>query len=195
MPGIGSLELHDGNAFISHPDKKVMAPRAAIRLNANTAMPDALQEYISGMENIPIWAAQNQLTDFCRKLQELDANSEFALPDAGVFYKTSDGKLSFHSIALPDSFLPDVDANKVVHAGASHEILVGDTQTTTTQMAEYYSEETASSPKRWWIWPSLLGLLAVAGIVLYYTSHNGFSGSANQQPVEALKPVISYQTK
>lgn len=172
-----------------------MAPRPAIRLTNNVMMPDALQEYISGMENIPVWAAQNQLTDFCRRLQGLDMNAEMPLPDAGVFFKTSDGKLSFHSVAVPEVFLPDVDAEKVIHPDASHEMLVGDRQTTTRQMAAYYSDLTDSTKRRWWLMPLLLGLIAVSAIVLYHKSIGHNNSSGNLQKLEANKTDSSYQLK
>lgn len=172
-----------------------MAPRPAIRLTTNMLMPDALQEYISGMENIPVWAAQNQLTDFCRRLQALDINAEMPLPDAGVFFKTAEGKLSFHSVAVPEVFLPDVDAVKVIHPDASHEILVGDRQTTSTQMAAYYSETVNAVKSRWWLWPLVLCLLAVSAIVLYYNSAGHNEGYGNLQRLEVEKQGASYQLK
>lgn len=195
LPGIGSLEIHDGSAYISYPDKKVMAPRPAIRLTNNTVMPDALQEYISGMENIPVWAAQNQLTDFCRKLQALDTNAEMPLPDAGVFFKTTDGKLSFHSVSVPAVFLPDVDAEKVIHPDASHEMLVGDRQTTSTQMAAYYNDSADGTKSRWWLWPLLLAIAAVSAIVLYHNSTGHNNNSGNLQKLEANKTDSSYQSR
>jgi len=70
LPGIGSLELLDGSAYISVGDKKAIAPVPTIYLSetGTKILPEEFELYIAEIENIPTWEAKNRLTHFCRQI-------------------------------------------------------------------------------------------------------------------------------
>ena len=52
-------------------------------------------------------------------------------------------------------------------------MLVGDKETTTTEMTEFLAEKIAPQDK-WWIWAILLGLIGISIIVFYYLIDNQY---------------------
>ncbi|MBL0146223.1 MAG: hypothetical protein IPP48_11050 [Chitinophagaceae bacterium] len=63
--------------------------------------------------------------------------------------------------------MPSAHAERVIHEAAEHNMLVGDKETTTTQMTEYYAD-TSVVKDRWWIWTIILGFGGIAAILFYY---------------------------
>lgn len=122
------------------------------------------------------------MSEYCTRLQNLDEFTEVSLENAGSFYIDTDGKLLFKSIDLPADYFPDVSAERVIHPDSSHAILVGDRETTNTVMTEFYNEEIPVRKSKWWIWPILLFVAALAVIIIYFNDRNYSStfGNANK---------------
>ncbi|RYY46786.1 MAG: hypothetical protein EOO06_13785 [Chitinophagaceae bacterium] len=77
---------------------------------------------------------------------------------------------------------PAVYAERVIHPEATHNMLVGDTQTNTGSMAEYLEEkEVVGRPK--WVWAAVsLFLVGTVLFVIYLLSKPdaGFLGNSNR---------------
>jgi hypothetical protein len=64
-------------------------------------------------------------------------------------------------------WLAPLPADRVMRKGASHQVLVGDQQTTTAEMEAYLAaaDEEPVAVDRWWLWPVILAAIALALIV------------------------------
>ncbi len=196
LPGVGCLELLYGSAYISASEKIAIAPKPSIYLSdpERCNSPEDLERFIADLENIPIWEAKNKLTDFCRSILSLPLHEEFSLASVGVFYKDPSNKTGFRPTNLPKTFAPDIKAEKVIHPNESHEMIVGDKQTTTAAMTEFYSEKTGSGKSRWWIAALIIALLSLITI-LYFIGKTNQRYSGNAQPVLPNTLTESYQLK
>ncbi|RYF87989.1 MAG: hypothetical protein EOO03_09430 [Chitinophagaceae bacterium] len=177
LPTVGSLVLQPGAAVSLHADKIMHAPAPHIQFVSKETNADDLLQYVSQKKNISMQQASDELSNYCSRLQEMQPYEEIQLGSAGNFYATEDGELHFKYTTIPPSFLPTVLAERVVHPDASHEMLVGDTQTNTTAMAELLDTEERSGRSKW-VWAAvalgIAGILAVAVYVLNQPQASSF---------------------
>jgi hypothetical protein len=193
LPALGVLEINDANAVAQYREGKIEAPLPSIKLLDATMPVDDFIKFIASNKNISIEEANNLLTGYCRKLQNMDAYGETKLPHAGKFYVNADGNLVFKTIDLPRIFSPDLVAERIIHPSVAHTMVVGDKETTTTEMAAYYSETDAPAKDRWWIWA--LAVIVIAGaLVLLHLNDNGTANPAgNSSPIEIKQASPTYR--
>lgn len=193
LPDIGTLKLFETNAVASLAERKIHAPVHAIRL-VDTVMPATdFINFISANKKISFEAAKEMLMKYCGQLQRMDAYRETKLPHAGKFYVDADGNLIFKAIEVPKIFLPDVNAERIIHPDASHNIRVGDKERTSTEMTAYYSDTALISKDKWWIWAILLFVIAIAAILVYISDGNSHTTFGNQQQEKPANSTSTYK--
>ena len=140
--------------------------------------------YISNIEGVDREEARSRLQRYCAQLQSLDSFAETKIPHTGKFYVNAEGNLVFKSNPHPDLFLQAIPAVKVIHPDSSHSLLVGDTESNTTLMTEYFNVEEPAPRKRWWIAALFLAIIGLAIISLYYFNEkdSGAFGNATKTP-------------
>ena len=171
----------------------MLAPIPAIQFVSKEINADELLQYISFKKNIDIPQASDLLSSYCDRLLQMQPYEEIKLGSAGNFYIDAEGALHFKSTAIPAAFLPSVPAERVIHPDASHDMLVGDTQTNTTTMAELLNQDDARRPK--WIW--LAAGLAAAGLlalVLYMMNRQPGNNFGNSSGIETPAAPATYQS-
>ena len=193
LPTVGSLIIQPGAAVAEHGDKKMLAPLPHIQFISKEINADGLLQYISLQKNINIQEASDELSSYCDRLQQMQPYEEIALDDAGTFYSTEDGELHFRYGVLPAAFLPEVPAERVIHPDASHDMLVGDTQTNTVTMAGLL--ENPEDPRRpKWLWAAIgLGLAAALVLTIYFMNRQAGNSFGNNSPVKASDAPASYR--
>ena len=193
LPEIGTLHLTESNAVAWYADKRIEAPQPGIKLNDTVVNPDDFIHFIAQRKNINNEEASNSLRQFCRHLYSMDAFGETKLPNTGKFYVNSEGNLVFKALELPAALHPQVIAERVIHPVASHDMMVGDKQTTTTEMAAYYTETESAKSSKWWIWALAFALLG-SGTLAWYIYNEGYSGLfGNAKKMETPIPASTYQ--
>ncbi len=192
LPSIGALQLLHVSAVALYSEAKIESPVPVIRLQDTSLHADDLIDFIASKRNTSKEVASSLLAQFCDHLQNMDAYGETKLPHAGKFYINADGNLVFKSLETPGAFLPAVHAERVVHANASHTMVVGDKETTTTEMAAYYADTEPVSKDRWWIWSICLALIAAAGLFLYLNNSSYNPSFGNSQQIEVLSSPHTY---
>ena len=187
LPSVGALHIVEGNATSIFGEVKIAAPMPAIQFSTTEIPAAHFIKYIALQKNISLDAAASKLNDFCKSLQFMEADKEIVLANAGNFFTAADGKLQFAPIEIPAGFLPPVKAQRIIHPNHSHAILVGDTQTTNTEMSGYFNEEEILPKKRWWPWALLLLVVAALLIIIYYNDkkHNAAYGNAQSYTLSA----------
>jgi hypothetical protein len=193
LPEIGTLHLTESNAVAWYADKRIEAPQPGIKLNETVANPDDLISFIAQRKKMNNEDAANSLRQFCRQLYSMDAFGETKLPNTGKFFVNSEGNLVFKALELPVAFRPQVSAERVIHPVASHEMMVGDKHTTTTEMAAYYTESGSAKSSKWWVWALALALIG-SGTLAWYIYNEGYSGLFGKvKKIETAIPASTYQ--
>jgi hypothetical protein len=106
------------------------------------------------------YEAYNQYT---RLLKENIANSgSFEWTPLGTFEKQTSG-YAFMATESNNAF-NTLPIEKVIRGGVAHQMVVGDTETTTIAMEAFLNEEEDESGK-WWVAPLLIALAAITLII------------------------------
>ncbi len=184
LPGIGSLWVTAGNAATDFLDKKIKAPQTTIIFSDVENKDEGLLDYIAASTSSDKYEATEALEHFCDAVKNnLANNSPATLMGIGEFFVDGAGKIQFQPAALPEAFLPDVKAERVIHPEAEHHILVGDKDSTNTLMTEYFSDTAPVQKNRWWIWAIIIASVALLALLIYSNSVNASSMAGSAMPI------------
>ncbi|MEP6677565.1 MAG: hypothetical protein ABJA78_20560 [Ferruginibacter sp.] len=169
LPGIGTLSVADLPARSDFANKQVTAPRpqfvfSTASINEES---DLLIEYIATKKMLSRNESSSMLNDFCGQLEN---KKDLSIKQVGLFTIDADHKIKFEPAQLPEIFLQNVAADRVIHPEAEHSILVGDTETTNTAMTEYYIDEPVKK-SRWWLAALILSVISAAMILIYFLNN------------------------
>ena len=174
LPGLGNLSVTTTGARTDFSNNVIIAPVSSIQFEAGETDTASLLTWLARQSNAEKQEVARTLDNFCSQLKnDVAKDSGANLEGVGNFVVDSEGDINFTPIELPKHLMQPVTAARVIRLDAEHNILVGDKQTTNTEMTEYFNEE---EPKkdRWWIWAIVLGAIAVA-LVVFYTSDKNAS--------------------
>lgn len=178
LGSFGSLELVDGNATAWHAERKIMAPVPFVLFSHTQSGKEDLAAYLSAEESLSLAEAERKLNDFEEELKSLKPGEEIDLSPAGVLFADADGKLSFRQESLPLAYFPEIKFRRVEREAAVHQVVVGDTETTSEEMAGYFHEQASRKKDSWWVWAAILFLLAISATGWYlYNGQQGFFGN------------------
>jgi hypothetical protein len=173
LPGIGVLQAQPQPAIYDVADRSFQQPKLQIDFTAfeeGESFPlQHLIGFIAVKKNVAEEDAFEMLQQYASDASaQLHANARLSWLPIGTFIKNNGTDITFQIAELVNGFAP-LDTERVIREGASHNMMVGDTETTTTQM-EAYLAETEEATDRWWLLPVLIALGAVALIVWHYAS-------------------------
>ncbi|MDB5203874.1 MAG: hypothetical protein JWQ27_3283 [Ferruginibacter sp.] len=191
MPGLGSLQLRDGIAVVDHTEKTIAAPQPLVRFTKKELPAFDLVNFLAATQHTSRETATEQLEVYLAGIRGMEPGERKSFATVGEFYRDDAGSLVFEQRALPADILPAVTAERVIHPNEAHQMLVGDTHTTTTAMSEFYNAEDQTARSKWWIAALVMALIAIATIVYYFndTHHNKMFGNAQQ-----VKPATAAPT-
>ena len=193
MPEIGTLHLTASNAVAWYAEKRIEAPMPLIKLMEPSIPADDFINFIAERKNISRNEAGSLLKQYCSRLQNLDAFGETKLPHAGKFYVNADGNLVFKAIEVPRELLPQVNTERVLHPAASHNMMVGDKETTTTEMAAYYTEAEPEAKYKWWIWALVFAFIGIGAVALFFSNQYHSNTFGNEQKIQPASSTINYR--
>ncbi len=192
LPGIGSLSINEGSAVAWHGDNKMAAPVPRIAFSHHEMESSSFIHFIAARKKQDVDAAAALLLQFCNSLKALKTYDELKLELAGKFLIDASGTLIFKQEAVPKDFLPSIYFKRVVHAKPTlHAVRVGDTETTSDVMTEFYSEKEKVKHYNWRIFAIML-LLIGSGFLFYYFS--GHKVSENFGNTQLVVPAVTEQT-
>ncbi len=182
MPEIGKLYIKNVPATSIFGERKISAPVPVIEFNDDVHSTENVETYIALQKNITRDDAAQQLKKLVDDIQALPLGQRLEIPNAGKFYKDENEKIGFIAEEAPANFLPQVAAERVIHPNDSHTMLVGETETNTAAMAEYYSEEEPTMKSKWWIFAIVSFAVAAAAVGFYASNKNAdtFFGASNK---------------
>jgi hypothetical protein len=194
LPDIGTLYIKNTGASSIFGERKISAPIPVIEFNDDVHSTENVEAYIALQNNITRDEAAHQLKKMVKDIQALPLEEKFEIPHAGKFYKDENEKIGFIAEQAPTHFLPQVAAERVVHPNDSHTMLVGETETNTATMAEYYADEEEPTMKsKWWIFAIISIVLAGAAVGFYASNkkEDSFFGATNK--IEAVAADSTYR--
>ena len=172
LPGVGTLEIRNTEAEAIAAEQKITAPVPVIYFSHHSGENPEIVEYIAANKHISVAEAEHVVRKFCEEINALPPGAKQTLTGAGSFYRDADDTIAFESIATPAYYFPDVRAERVIHPHNAHSILVGDKETDSHVMTEYYAEEAPAQKQRWWIAAAIIFLVS-AGTIGYYMNDKG----------------------
>jgi hypothetical protein len=194
LPTVGALVLQAGLAMALPSERKMLPPVPGILFVEREMNADGLLQYIAAKKNIDQQQASDELSSYCSRLQEMQPYESVSLGTAGSFSLNEEGQLQFKANELSQAFLPAVNAERVIHPEATHDMLVGDTQTNTTTMAGLLTTgETSRRPR--WVWAAIaLGIAGIIAATIYLINRQPGSFFGNTQSVNATGAPATYQS-
>ncbi len=162
IPGVGIFSVantpakFDGSSFTS--------PSQQIQFEKGAALTDkSLYQFLAAEQGITEVDAVRRFQDFAYQLRkDIQSNSFVELSSIGLLRKNNLGELDFEPSSAITNYLPNLVPVEVEQT-ATHLI-----QSESEVVSEEYLTENTSSEDRWWIWPTVLALLALAAIGYFY---------------------------
>jgi hypothetical protein len=168
LPRIGVLQAVPQPAVYDIAERTFQAPDVQINFKpfqeGESSPIQHLVGFISVKKNIPEEEAFKMLEQYCSDaVNQLESSSKLPWSPLGIFETIDAKNIAFKANEITSGFSP-LTSDRVIRAGASHEMLVGDTSTTNIEM-EAFLAETEEATDRWWLLPLLLALGAIALII------------------------------
>ncbi len=187
LPEIGTLYIKNSSASSIFGERKISAPIPIIEFKDDVHSTEHVETYIALQKNITRDEAAYQLRKVVEDIQTLPLGQRLEIPNAGKFYRDENEKIGFIAEEAPAHFFPQVVAERVVHPNDSHTMLVGETETSTAAMAEYYAEEEPAMKSKWWIFAIVSFVVAAAAVGFYASNKNAdsFFGTSNKFELNA----------
>jgi hypothetical protein len=180
LPGIGTLSINSKSSESDFVGKVLTAPTPVIHFTEEENDATPFIQFIAAKTNSSNSEAKSALENYSETLGvAISDGTAAAIEGVGNFIVNSSGELKFEPQQLPAVFLQPVKAERVIHPEAEHQMLVGDKETTSAVMTEYYSEEEIKKD-RWWIWALVFAVIAIVTIIIYVNDpgHSSLFGIA-----------------
>ena len=178
LPGIGTIHLHWNSASLDFANKQMIPAHHYFTLDTDSDKPSRyFFEWIANTLNIKEWDAIRLVNDFTYYLKDqVSQNGESEWKNIGAFYRDEKGILMLRSVDEQINSLAPVIAEKVIREKAEHTVLVGESEKTSVEMEEYFSEKENAGDYTWMI-AVVLTILALM-FIGWYLSENGLIPSA-----------------
>ena len=148
---IGRFRVVTTSAEIDIANKKITPPVTEIIFSGREEkISDGLVKYIADKKKIPVEEALDAIKKWCTAYKEkLKNGEEISLMPLGVLKKETSGNTFVQSKTRVEFFEP-VAAERVIHSNSEHAVLVGDKETTSSVMNQYYQEEASVEKNNSW---------------------------------------------
>jgi hypothetical protein len=178
LPGIGTVHLQRQSSSLDFGNKQLTPPVYFFKLDYAADKPDKkLFEWLSHSMNISEWEAIKQVNDFAFKLKnEISKNGKALWDTVGIFLRDDQGNIQLDPVSVNLAGEKAVTAEKVIREKASHAVMVGETERTSAEMEEYFTE-TAITRDYTWIIALVLVVLSLM-FTGWYFSENGMKVTA-----------------
>jgi len=150
-------------------NKQISAPFTEFLFTAREEkMSDGLIKYIADKKKIDVSEALALLKKWCAEMKaKLKNGEEILLYPLGVLKKGALGNVSFQGENNTLFFAP-VAAERVIHKNSEHAVLVGDRETTSSVMNEFYNAEETETKNNFWKFFAIILLLAALVLLFFY---------------------------
>ncbi len=192
---IGRFKVVNTSAEVDIANKKMNPPATEIIFSGREEkISDGLVKYVSDKKNITVTEALDELKKWCAASKEkLKNGGEISLEPLGVLRRETSGIIFVQSRNSIEFFEP-VEAERVIHIYSEHAVLVGDRETTSSAMNQYYQEEASAEKSNSWKIFAIIFLAIGLFLLFLHFYGNSFSLSTigNQHKVIPAAPPNTY---
>ncbi|MEO8765212.1 MAG: hypothetical protein ABI416_13030 [Ginsengibacter sp.] len=193
LPLLGHFRIKTKPADFEKINKRIFPPTDEILYSEFAArLSPGLLSYISRLENITPVEAEAKINSWCLHAKEkIDLGEKITFDSMGTLQKDAVGNIFFQRKSGFNFFEP-VSAERIQKNDA-HPIVVGDTETTSTVMQEFYKQEKVQNWERWKMWSIIL--LAISLVILafhFYMHRFSQTGIGNRASLSTESPPASY---
>ncbi|HSC52416.1 MAG TPA: hypothetical protein VLC98_02265 [Phnomibacter sp.] len=173
LPGIGVLHASTQPATYHVAERSFLGPEIAFEFaplqDGESISIQQLAGYIAVKKNLSEEDAYESLQAYATTVaKQLEQDDQYSFSPIGTFAKREGTGIVFQPESIITGFTPVV-ADRVIREGVAHQMVVGDTATTTTEMEALLSEKEEATD-RWWLLPLGLALGAIVLIIWHYAS-------------------------
>ncbi len=178
IPHIGEFSITTRSAVADPVNKRFLPPVDEIQFTPSEDVKAGgeLINYISKKRNTDPETAAIYLNNFGEECKiKLLRGDELYLRSLGRLHKNESGAIVFVADEPVSNFRQPVRADFVIRPDADHPVLVGDKESSASEMIEYFNEdeeEITGGRGKWWIAALLLFLLGVGAILMHFNSIN-----------------------
>ena len=185
IPGLGTLHMERIPARTDFVNRQILPPSYTFRFDKYFDAPDKdFFGYLASRKEVADHEAMKWYNEFAYELRTRIRNREKAeWPGLGTFHTDEEGEILFDAEPLPTQALQPVEAVRILRDHTEHQVLVGDTEHSNTEMAELLAGVHVER-ESWWTYALIITAVALS-ICFYQFFRNGFSISSlgNQQTV------------
>ena len=196
---VGRFKVVNTSAVVDVANKQIIPPALEIVFTSREEkISDALVKYISDIKNIALAEALDELTEWCADTKyKLKKGEEVLFEPLGVLKKGASGNEFVRSSNAEVRFFEPVVAERVIHQNSEHDMLVGDRQTTSSVMNDYYHPEEPARKKNSWKIIAIILLVIGFFLLLVHFYGNPFSVKSigNQQQIIPATAPKTYSTQ
>ncbi|RYG06365.1 MAG: hypothetical protein EOO02_00810 [Chitinophagaceae bacterium] len=171
IPGIGTIYIERTPARSDFTNRQILPPGLHYRFDRVFDTPDKqLFAFIARENNVADYEAIRMYNDWAADLSaKVKIEEDTQLDGIGLLRRNGNGDIIFEALAPIDAYLTAVSANRILRTNSSHNMLVGDRETTTLEMSGYLNESDKSNNARsnWWIYALIIGALGLIVLFLY----------------------------
>ncbi len=191
LPCIGEFSIERRSAVSDVPHKAVLPPVNEIIFTPATDLEPSKELicYIAREKKLDEETAEIYLKNYCEEwTNTVLRGGKVHFKTFGTLEKSPVGKIYFRPERQLSSFFQPVHAELVMREDVDHPVLVGDKETSASQMVEYFNEEDEeenSSNRTVYIISAILFLIAAAAIVWqFYVNGISMASTGNSMHVE-----------
>jgi nucleoid DNA-binding protein len=195
LPLLGHFRIKTKPAEFDRTNKEIFPPADEILYSEFASkIPGDLVSYVSVLENISNYDAEEKIKSWCNSAKaKIDSGQKITFNSIGSLQKDAAGNIFFQR-KKHVTFYEPVTAERV-HRNDSHSVLVGENETTSAVMNEFYRDETAPGTSAWKIWAIVLFALSLLVLVFYFYTHEfSETGIGNHGSFSTQSPPPSYHS-
>jgi len=195
LPLLGHFRIKTKPADLEKTNKQIFPPTDEILYSEFSAKLSAdLPTYISVLENITPVEAEEKINSWCTYAKEkIDLGEKIIFESIGSLQKDGVGNIFFQR-QKGFNFYEPVPAERV-QKNDEHSVLVGDIETTSAVMTEFYSQEKIRKLEWWKIWAFVLLAASLLFLVFHFYTHKfSETGIGNRASFSTPPPPASYRT-
>jgi|SRR6185312_537982 len=195
LAGLGKFTRTIVHAEQDIVNKRISPPSTEILFTTREEkISDELINYIADKKKIDTSEALTLIKKWCTETKaKLKNGEEIPLQPLGFLKKGALGNILFHTDNNPLFFAP-VAAERVIHKNSEHAVLVGDKETTSSIMNQFYHvEETGKKSNAWKIFAIILLLIALVLLFFYFYGYPiSLSSFGSHMKVVPQMPTPTY---
>ncbi|MEP6615886.1 MAG: hypothetical protein ABJA57_04875 [Ginsengibacter sp.] len=194
LPHIGTLFNKTIPSQLDIANKRILPPFHEINFTENSDNnTHELVNYIALKTNQLPEAAQTELDEYCMGMKKKIENGDrLALATAGSLFKGADGHIYLEKFS-DEAYWQPVNAERVVHGDTTHQVLVGDKETTSAEMNRYYEGDVVFERSHWGTWAIILFAIAACLLFFHFNNHPFTTeGVGNQQHFRIADPPVTH---